>query len=149
MLHGVPPLSEVIFEARVLPSSDSQFSGQTLTSEPTSKTDKPLKGPSTRYIVDYSIDPHRLTQTALPDGRRRLEIELAQSVFDSDGTRVNQSDSGMEVDLTPQQLTHAFQAGIHVRQQIDVPAGNVALGLGVRDVATERIGVFEITLRAP
>lgn len=148
MLHGGLPFSELIFEARVLPAGDPLLAGQKPRDGPAGKPDKPLKAPVTRYIIDYSIDPHHLTQTMLPDGRRRVELELAQSVFDSDGARVNQSDAGREVDLTPQQLSRAFQAGIHMRQEIDVPAGNVILRVGVRDASTERIGTIEIPLRA-
>ncbi|WP_348264421.1 VWA domain-containing protein [Telmatobacter sp. DSM 110680] len=147
MLHGGLPLSEIIFEARVLPAGDPQLAGQQLSTEPAGKPDKPLKAPPTRYVIDYSIDPHRLSLTTLTDGRRRVELELAQSVLNRDGARVNQSDAGMEVDLTPEQLSHDLKAGIHMRQEIDVPAENVVLRLGVRDVATERIGTIEIPLR--
>ena len=148
MLHGGLPLSEIIFEGRVLTADDPLLSGQKLSAEPAGKPDKPLKAPVIRYVIDYSIDPHHLTLTTLPDGRRRAELELAQSVFDSDGARVNQSDEGMEVDLSPQELSRSFQAGIHMRQEIDVPAGNIILRLGVRDAPSERIGTIEIALRA-
>jgi hypothetical protein len=95
-------------------------------------------------MVDYSIDPHHLALKELPDGRRQAELEIAQAVYDPDGTRVNYSDAGLEVNLTAQQLARAMQLGIPIHQEVDVPAGQVSLRMGVRDAASGRIGTLEV-----
>ena len=100
MLNGLPPLSQLIFEARVLPVGDPALHGATGAPGAAGKPEKPLMPPVTRVMVDYSIDPHSLALTALPDGRRQAELEIAQAVYDPDGTRVNYSDAGLEVNLT-------------------------------------------------
>ncbi len=145
MLNGLPPLSQVIFEARVLPVGDPALRGAAPAAGPAGKPDKPLKAPVTRYMVDYSIDPHHLALKELPDGRRQAELEVAQAVYDLDSKRVNYSDAGLEVNLTPQQLARALQMGIPIHQEIDVPAGQVSLRVGVRDATSGRIGTVEVT----
>jgi VWFA-related protein len=144
MLKGLPPLSQLIFEARVLPVGDPALHGATGAPGAAGKPEKPLKPPVTRVMVDYSIDPHSLALTALPDGRRQAELEIAQAVYDPDGTRVNYSDAGLEVNLTAPQLARAMQMGIPIHQEIDVPAGQVYLRIGVRDVTGGRIGTVEL-----
>jgi VWFA-related protein len=144
MLNGLPPLSQVIFEARVLPVGDPALRGAAAAAGPAGKPDQPLKAPVTRYMVDYSIDPHHLALKELPDGRRQAELEVAQAVYDLDGKRVNYRDAGLEVNLTAQQLARAMQLGIPIHQEVDVPAGQVSLRMGVRDAASGRIGTLEV-----
>ncbi len=144
MLVGLPPLSQVIFEARMLVAGDPALRGVAAAAGPAGKPEKPLKAPVTRYMVDYSIDPHYLVLTALPDGRRQAELEIAQAVYDLDGKRVNYSDAGLEVNLTAQQMARAMQLGIPIHQEIDVPAGQVYLRMGVRDATSGRIGTLQV-----
>ncbi|MGB9029165.1 MAG: VWA domain-containing protein, partial [Acidobacteriaceae bacterium] len=147
MLHGALPLSQVIFEVRVLTAGDPALHGVQPAAGPAGKPEKPLQEPVRRYMVDYSIDPHRLAFAELPDGKRRAELEVAQAVYDVDGKRVNYSDTGLEVDLTAQELARALRLGIPVHQEIDLPAGDVYVRLGVRDATSGRLGTVEIPIR--
>jgi VWFA-related protein len=147
MLHGALPLSQVIFEVRVLAAGDPALHGVQPAPGPAGKPDKPLQEPVRRYMVDYSIDPHHLALTELPDGKRQAELEAALAVYDVDGKRVNYSDVGLEVDLTAQELARALRLGIPVHQEIDLPAGDVYVRIGVRDATSGRLGTVEIPIR--
>ncbi len=146
MEHGVPPLSQVIFMARVLPAGDPELHGLQPTPGPAGKPADPLQPPVTRYFVDYSIDPHSLALKDLSNGMQQAELEVTQAVYDPEGKRLNFTDAGLEVTLTAAQMAHDMQAGMRVRQEIDVPAGPVWLRLGVRDATSGRIGTLELGL---
>jgi VWFA-related protein len=144
MEPGVPPLSQVIFEARVLPAGDPALHGLQPTPGAAGKPAAPLKGPVTRYFVDYSIDPCQLALKDLPDGRRQAELEITQELYDGAGKRVNSTDAGLEVTLTAAQMAVDLKSGVRVRQEIDVPGEDVSLRLGVRDASSGRIGTVEV-----
>jgi len=146
MLHGSPPLSQIIFEVRVTPAGNPALRGEMRGSR--NRVEKPPKKPVTRYILEYSIDPHHVALKELPDGRRQAEVEVAQAVYDVDGKRVKYSDTGLEVDLTVQELARALRQGIPVHDGIDLPAGGVYLRIGVRDVISGRLGTVEIPVGA-
>lgn len=146
MEPGVPPLSQVIFEARVLPASDPELHGLQPAPGLAGKPPEPLQPPVTRYFVDYSIDPHQLVLQDLPGGKQRAELEVIQAVYSPDGKRLNFTDAGLEATLPAAQTARDVQSELRVRQQIDVPAGPVWLQLGVRDAAGGRIGTVELGL---
>ncbi|MGA8112003.1 MAG: VWA domain-containing protein [Acidobacteriaceae bacterium] len=146
MEHGVPPLSQVIFEARVLPAGDPELQGLQPTPGPAGKPAEPLQPPVTRYFVDYSVDPHQLLLKDVPDGKQQAELEVTQAVYDPEGKRLNFTDAGLEVTLTAAQMAQDMRNGVHLRQEIDVPAGPVWLRVGVRDVTSGRIGTVEVPL---
>ena len=144
MEPGIPPLSQVIFEARVLPAGDPALHGLRPTPGAGGKPAAPLKSPVTRYFVDYSIDPHQLELKDLPDGRQQAELEITQELYDGAGQRVNSTDAGLEVTLTAVQMAMDLKSGVRVRQEIDVPGEDVSLRLGVRDASSGRIGTVEV-----
>ncbi|HUB19230.1 MAG TPA: VWA domain-containing protein [Acidobacteriaceae bacterium] len=146
MEPGVPPLSQVIFEARVLAAGDPELQGLQPTPGPAGKPAEPLHPPVTRYFVDYSIDPHHLVLRNLPDGQQQAELEVTQAVYDPRGRRLNFTDAGLEVTLTAAQMARDMQSGMRVRQEIDVPGEPVRLRLGVRDAAGGGIGTLDLGL---
>jgi VWFA-related protein len=147
MLRGVPPLSQLIYEVRVLPAGDEALDGLKPSPGTAGTPPEPLKAPVTRYVVDYSIDPHGLALNELPDGRKQAEIEVTQAVYDAAAKRVNFSDAGLEVTLTAAQMTRDMRDGLRIRQEIDMPAGNLYFRVGVEDKRSGRIGTVEIPLR--
>ena len=144
MVHGAPPLSQIVFDVRVLPAGDPPPGAE----QPAGEMAKDLKGPVRRETVDYYIDPRNLDYRTLRDGRHRLEFEVTQAIYDASGRRLNFTDLGGEMDLTPEQETEARRHGLHFRQQIDAPARDVWLRLGVQDKLSGRIGTLEIPLAA-
>ena len=146
MEDGAPPSSQLIFEVRPLAVGDPELRGAQPTPGPAGKSPAPLKPPVTRYVVEYSIDPHRVSWKNLPDGQQQAELEVAQALFSAAGKLVNSTDAGLEVTLTAAQVAAAMREGVRVQQQIDLPAEEVSLRIGVRDVSSGRIGTVEIPL---
>jgi len=148
MVHGAPPLSQIVFDVRVLPAGDPALGAEKPSSQPAGEMVKDLKGPARRETVDYYIDPRNVDYRTLPDGRHQLEFEVTQAVYDAGGHRLNFTDLGGEMDLTPEQDAAAQEHGLHFHQEIDVPASQVWLRLGVEDKLSGRIGTLEIPLAA-
>jgi VWFA-related protein len=142
MQHGVLPLSQVPFQVRVVAATDPVVKDVKFSPDPAGTLAKSLKPPVQRYVADFTIDPDGLGSRMLPDGRRHTEVELTQVVYDVEGLRQNYTDVGLGVD-TPAAQDHD---GIHLHQEIDLPAGKVYLRIGVHDLIGGQIGTVEIPL---
>ena len=143
MQHGSLELSQVNFDVRVLPEGDPEVQSEPVTPGPAGDMTEKMKH-AQRYMVDYWVDPRGLEKTKLPDGRLESRVEVTQVAYDQEGIRENYNDTGMTIDLTPQQETQDLQAGLPLHEQIDLPRGKGYLRVGVRDVTSGRIGTVEI-----
>jgi hypothetical protein len=97
------------------------------------------------YTVQVQAEARafRLTRTA--DGRRQGLVELVTIVYDQTGGRVNSLVTRAALNLAEAQYRKLLAEGLPFRQQIAVPAkGNYFMRIGVRDVASDRIGALEI-----
>lgn len=149
MQRGAPPLSQVIFEARVIDSSDPAARDRKVSAGPAGELAQALKPPLRRYFIDISADPHKLTWSALPDSGAHTEVEVTLVAWDADGQRINFTDRAVAVNLTVAQSTQIAHSGLPLHEEIDLPAGQVFLRIAVHDMAAGRIGSMEIPLRVP
>ena len=148
MQHGSLPLSQVIYEVRVLPEGDPALFGEKAVEKRAVLTAKGLKHPR-HYLVDYWIDPREVEAKTLPNRKIHREIEVTQVAYDVEGIRENYTDAALGVDLTPEQDRAALHDGIRLHQEIDVPEGQNYLRVGVHDLLSGRIGTVEIALEVP
>jgi VWFA-related protein len=143
MQHGVLPQSQVLFHVRVVPAGDPTVKDEKLSPDPAGALVKTLKAPLQRYVADYTIDPGGFASRPLPDGRIHREVGLTQVAYDPAGIRLNYTDGGFAIDTPPAQSAQ----GIRMHQEIDLPAGQVFLRIGVHDLISGRIGTVEIPLQ--
>ncbi|MFY9744717.1 MAG: VWA domain-containing protein [Acidobacteriaceae bacterium] len=144
MQHGVLPQSQVLFRVRLLPAGDPELKDEKLSPDPAGALVKTLKPPLQRYVADFTIDPRGFESRPLADGRLHREMELTQVAYDPQGLRLNYTDGGFAVDTPPSQ---SAQQGIRMHQEIDLPAGQLFLRIGVHDLISGRIGTVEIPLQ--
>lgn len=147
MQHGSPALSQVVFNVRVLPANDPVLKNVTVAAGPAGSLAGQLKNPR-RFVVDYWIDPRGLDHKTQPDGGQQSQIEVTEVAYDVDGLRVNYADQALGITQTQEQAAKALQGGLPLRQQIDLPAENVYLRIGVHDMLSGRIGTLEIPVPA-
>jgi VWFA-related protein len=136
MMHGAPQTSAITFEVQVLKGQGASQSAR----------ESSKQKPGRHYKVDFSIDPHHLQISALPDGHRQMKIEIAQAIFSLDGKRLNSTDAAFDSDLTLEQIRTAMQKGVLLHQEIDAPLDSAFLRLGIRDASSGKIGCIEIAL---
>jgi hypothetical protein len=138
MVHGEPQLSAITFELQVLKGRGASTSQ--------SAQDSSQQKPGRHYQVNFSIDPHHLQVSPLPDGRRQIKIEIAQAIFSLGGKRLNSTDAAVDSDLTLEQIRTAMQKGVLLHQEIEAPPDIAFLRVGIRDTSSEKIGCIEMAL---
>jgi VWFA-related protein len=144
MQHGDLPESQVLFQVRVVPATDPSVKGEKTSPGTAGALAGTLKPPLQRYVCDYVIDPRGFDAKTLADGRIHRELELTQVAYDAEGIRLNYTDQGFAID-TP--AAEGKQQGLRLHQEIDLPAGDIFLRIGVHDLISGRIGTLEIPLQ--
>jgi VWFA-related protein len=147
--HGAPPISQLIFEARVLAANDPAAKDVKPVPGPVGEMAQSLKSAAHRYLADFSVDPHAITWSAAPNGGAHAEIEVSMVAWDADGHRVNYTDHAFAVNLDLAQSGKVLSSGLPLHQEIDLPSGAIGLRLAVHDLRNGRIGSMEIPLTVP
>ena len=143
-LHGAPPSTQILFDARVLPADDPLLKGQPLPAGPSGELTAGFKTPPHRIITDLKIDPNTLLYDPSPDGAFHSKVEFTLVAYDAEGTRVNYLDSGFQLSLKPGQVAQTMNTGIRIRLPLDLPAGQFFLRIAVHDLAAGRVGSLEV-----
>jgi hypothetical protein len=143
-LHGAPPSTQILFQARVLPATDPVLQGTRLPVGPAGEMTAALKGPIHRVIVDLKVDAHGIAFEDTPDGAHRAKVEFTLVAYDADGKRLNYLDHGFQISLSPEQYTRTAAGGIPIRLALDLPAGPAFLRVAVHDLNAGSAGSLEI-----
>lgn len=147
MLHGAPPATQIIFNTRVLPSTDAHFRDVKFATTPAGAMAADIKGPLHRTVVDLLIDPRGLDLTAAPDGTRQDLVEFVAVAYGGDGQRVNYVDRKVPLGLDAELYAKVRASGFPVRLELDLPAGNFSLRLAIYDLNSGHIGSLEVPLQ--
>ena len=143
-LHGAPPSTQILFQARVLPAGDPLLQGTKIPAGPGGELNASLKGPLQRLVVDLTVDPHTLHYDSTPDGALHSQVEFMLVAYDGDSHRINYLDKGFQLNLMAAQIQQTMQTGIRIRLPLDLPAGQFSLRIAVHDLAAERAGSLEV-----
>ena len=145
-LHGAPPATQIIFQARVLPANDPLLKDAKLPDGPAGELTAALKGPAQHYIVDIVADPRGLGFEVTPDGVHQAAIEFTLVAFNAEGQCVNYLDRSFLLKLKAEQYAQIKTTGIHIRLPLDLPPGPASLRIAVHDLAAGRAGSLEVPL---
>jgi hypothetical protein len=85
--------------------------------------------------------------SAAADGSRAGVLIVEAVAYNHDGLVVNSSQDAFRYQLNPQQWEQAMAKGLQLHQQIDVPAGDLFLRMGICDLVSGHIGTVEIPLQ--
>jgi len=145
-LHGAPPSTQIVFQARVLSAADPQLKGATLPAGPAGEMTASLKAPLHRVITDLTVDAHGLRYDSSPDGALHSKVEFTLVAYDADGRRVNYLDRGFQINLKASEIAQTMESGIRVRFPLDMPEGHYSLRIAVHDLSAGRAGSLEVPL---
>jgi VWFA-related protein len=145
-LHGAPPSTQIVFQARVLPADDPLLKGANLPAGPGGEMTASLKTPPHRVIADLNVDAHGLHFDASPDGVLHSKIEFTLVAYDADGSRVNYLDRGFQMNLKAGEIAQVMDSGIRIKFPLDLPAGHFSLRIAVHDLTAGRAGSLEIPI---
>ncbi len=150
MVHNAPGSARLFFRAKVMPASTGPAQdgeGQSKEASAGSLTQK-LQGPRQRYSIDFLADMHRVNAGVAEDGLHYSTLEFIAIAYDENGKILNYSDRSFKRKMDSAKYSEALQNGWPVHQDLDVPAGDIYLRLGVRDTTTGWLGSLEIPLKA-
>ncbi len=143
-MHGAPAATQVLFVARVLPTSDAVFQGIAMANAPQGALAASLKGPTQCYVVDLTIDAHGLTFNNQQGGVRQAQLEFLLMAYDADGKRENYVDRSYAINIKPEEFDEKMKSGIRARLPLDLPEGRSFLRVVVQDLTAGHTGSLEV-----
>lgn len=135
----------IVFEARVLPTSDLA-SGPA--PAPVSPAAKPKKG-AIPYSIRYSVPADDLTLTTDPTGKSTISIVAAAFAFNQNGSVVDRHVQRFTVTVNQAKLRLNPHIGVPLDQQLQLAKGEVYLILAVVDESSGRSGNLQIAMQVP
>jgi hypothetical protein len=90
---------------------------------------------------------HQVSTEIDSSGMYRSMIEFIAIAYDRDGKVVNAARRSFKLGIPSDKYDDMLQTGCLVRNELDLPQGDVWLRLAVHDVTGDRIGSIEIPLR--
>lgn len=143
MSRSMPTSEEIIFDVRVEPSAMAAKAGDppVMGTLDASFKDKPLA----RYEFSTSISAGRLAYTDGPNATHNGSVELDIAAYDADAKLV--TGLSQTVTMSLNDTTVASNKPLNFSQQIDLPAGQLFVRIGVLDKTSNKVGTLEIPLK--
>ncbi len=142
MKRGAPESTQVLFQVHVREAATQPSSRAERIGNEAAK----LKGPTTRYDFHWDVDPANIAFTIGENGSRHGEVAAALDAYDADGTVLNDIYSVLPLNLTEAQYEEVKKSGLHMKESLDIPAGNIHLRAGVIDSNSGHTGATEFPL---
>jgi len=145
MQWGGPDPVEILFEASILPASDTTETELAPGSQSAPKT----TGPYRRYAVYFVADPKAITAAETSTGKYHIDMQFLSFVYSGEGALVTSIGKRITADLSAEQYNGILHSGVRYKQEVSVPAkGEYFLRVGLEDVTTQHVGALEIGVDA-
>jgi VWFA-related protein len=141
MGRNLPDYSQILYKIKVVPSNP-----QPAPDAPRIGSNPDLKGPFTRYGVDFAIAPQDLRLDATPDGGRHGNIEIVLLAYDREGKPLNFVVTKGDVNLDPKLYQNTQKVGLQIHKEIDVPQEYIYLRTGIYDLKSNTAGTLGVPL---
>ncbi len=105
-----------------------------------------LKGPLTRYRVDFVIAASGLELDANPDGSRHGKIEATILIYDHGGVALNWIVRELDLDMDAARYAQVKANGVNFNLDIDAPSNGAILRSGIFDLNANLAGTVEVPL---
>jgi VWFA-related protein len=137
---GMPDFDQILFKVQVVPKNPQPSSNAKRAGNNTK-----LKAPFTRYDVNFAVALSDISVSSDANGTRSGRIEIMLVAFNPNGDILNfvKKRSNLTMDSKVYEATQ--QVGMQVHEEIDVPAGETYLRVGICDLNSGQCG----TLGAP
>ena len=105
-----------------------------------------LKGPLTRYSVDFMVPARGLEFDPDANGNHHVSVEAALIVYSQKGEPINWMFRQINLNLDPARYQAAQATGINLFLEIDAPAEAAILRSGVYDLNANLTGTLQLPL---
>jgi VWFA-related protein len=143
MDRGMPNFTELRYRLHVEPATP-----QPAADAARAGSNALLKGPLTRYGIDFTLTAEGVFLDTAPDGVRHGMVEATVVAYSAEGRPMNWMVRFFGLVITPAQYEAARKSGIPFHLDIDVPPGNIYLRTGIYDTLSSKAGTLEIPLSA-
>jgi VWFA-related protein len=141
MRRGVPAATQIAFDVRVVPA------GPQPPPAPIAGQNSDLKGPLTRYAIDYAADPRAISLNRTPKGYHQGQLVIVTAAFDRNGKPLNAVSTTQPIAVGPEAYADFRQNGVQLHQTIDLPKGELYLKTGIYDPTSGHMGTLEIPIK--
>lgn len=139
MGRNLPDYSQILFKILVRstvprPGANAEHIG----------LNKEMKGPLTRYGIDFAVaaDDLRLDAGAI----RRGAIEVMLVAYDTEGNLLNAVAGTSEIQIPEKDYATVQRGGLQIHRDIDVPNGAAFLRAGIYDFNSNNVGTVGVPL---
>ena len=139
MGRNLPDYSQILFKILVRstvprPGANAEHIG----------LNKEMKGPLTRYGIDFAVaaDDLRLDAGAI----RRGAIEVMLVAYDTEGNLLNAVAGTSEIQIPERDYATVQRGGLQIHRDIDVPNGAAFLRAGIYDFNSNNVGTVGVPL---
>ena len=142
MSRSMPTSQQLLFDVQVEPSTEP--------AKPTDPAvfgalDPKLKGkPLARYGFEYIFPARQIAFKDGADGTHNGAVEFDIAAYDSQGKLVNSLSQSIKLPLSEEQYRQLLKGPFRFFQQLDLPAGQLFLRIGVLDQTSNKVGTLEI-----
>jgi VWFA-related protein len=147
LLPDAPPSSQIFFHARVLSAGDPAVQDLQPQAGPAGDLAAKLKPPVKRYWIEYRADMNQVSAEVDSNGVYRSTVEFIVIAYAQDGKVVNANRRVFKLGMPRTEYAQILQTGYSVRNELDLPEGEVWLRLVVHDVSADRLGSIEVPLK--
>jgi len=142
MEHSTPASTQIIFRLSPIRVAAEPLSAAIAGSNPNAQR------PVTRYSIEYNVDVAPFVLTASADGVLHGRATVLSIVYDGDGHALNSVSNTLNIKVPAAEYSGFIKAGIHYREQLDLPAQAAWLRAGIFDPSSGRIGSLEVRFPA-
>lgn len=144
MGRNMPDYTQILYKVLVQPSNP-----QPAADAPRAGSNSGIKGPITRYGVDFAVAADDLRLEQAPDAVRHGAIEVMLVAYDREGKPLNLVFGRSEIQIPAKDYANVQRGGLQIHKEIDIPKGdNAFLRTGVYDLKSNNAGTLGVPLRA-
>ena len=137
---GLPSATGVLYGVRAEPADDQPASDQ-----PHAGQNPDLKGPLTRYHVDFLVRAQSLQFEPDQNGGRTGKFVVGLKAYDQNGNPLNWENRAETVEIKPTQFDLARKRGIPVHLEFDLPSiADIQLVTAVYDLNSDQAGTQDL-----
>jgi VWFA-related protein len=138
---GMPDFDQILFKMQLVPKNPQPPANAKRAGNNTK-----LKAPFTRYDVNFAVALTDIAMGSDSNSTRSGNIEIMLVAFGPNGDILNFVKKRSNLTMDPKMYEATQQVGMQIHEEIDVPAGETNLRVGIYDLNSGKCGTISAAL---
>jgi VWFA-related protein len=138
---GMPDFDQILFKVQLVPKNPQPAANARRAGNNTK-----LKAPFARYDVNFAVALPDIAMGSGANGTRSGNIEIMLVAFGPNGDILNFVKKRSTLTMDPKVYEATQQVGMQVHEEIDLPAGEIYLRVGIYDLNSGKCGTVGAAL---